>query len=269
MPDVVQEQAIGGWIKQAGSGVREAHCRLDEIADPLNSEYLAYFEDYRTRYFYDRLIEGQGVEVILECLSKHSGHPEHWMDLGAGVISLFWSIGVDADRLKTVHACDLVPEALQVLKTFKESDEVPQCYRDALALLNKPDTVLSDVRNAGWSYHVFDCLRTWSDHFGDLRHDLVTAIGCFGLSCGPAQYRQAFASAAHCLSPGGRFIGVDWVRSARFIAEEGHDNTYLDVDMIRGCGEAERLQLHSIEQVHIVGDPYYDRLIVWSFENDD
>ena len=116
---MAEVEAIGGWLKDADSGLERGYRRLEDIA-AFDPQRLAYFEDYRTRYFHAPLIPGLGVEPILETLARHGGAPNFWADLGAGVTTLFWAIGVNAPR--AVAVCDLVPEALQVLSRFKASD---------------------------------------------------------------------------------------------------------------------------------------------------
>ena len=72
-----------------------------------------------------KIKEGQGLEDIIFSLQEYSGSPSKWMDLGAGVVTLFWSISIHTDSLKSIDVCDLVPEALFVLKKFILSDEIP------------------------------------------------------------------------------------------------------------------------------------------------
>jgi len=115
-------EAIGGWLKEADGGVERRHRRFSDIeTSTMDPSRIDYFEDYRSRYFNDNLLPGQGVEEILAALRTYGGTPEIWIDLGAGVTTLFWSIGVRNPG--RVIACDLVPEALAVLWSFKESQE--------------------------------------------------------------------------------------------------------------------------------------------------
>jgi hypothetical protein len=262
MPEV---EAIGGWLKDADAGLDRRYRRLGDIAT-LDPQRVAYFEDYRTRYFHAPLIPGQGVEPILETLARHGGAPNRWIDLGAGVTTLFWAIGVNAPR--AVAVSDLVPEALAVLSRFKMSDELPPCYADALRLVGKSAMDLEAVRRLDWSYHVMDCLAPWSisaEHGG---FDLISAIGCFGLAASPALYARAFAAAAGNLARRGRLVGVDWIRSALFVEREGHDNRYLGERLAAECGAAAGLKLLDLATVPIAGDDFYDSLIVWAFERE-
>jgi SAM-dependent methyltransferase len=260
MPEI---EAIGGWLKDADESLDRRYRRLEDIAPAAFApERLAYFEDYRARYFNDALIPGQGVEPILETLARHGGAPNHWVDLGAGVTTLFWAIGVNAPR--AVSACDLVPEALHVLSRFKASEELPPCYEDALRLMDRSRADFDAVRRLDWTYHVVDGLAPWSIPGGGI--DLITAIGCFGLAASPALYLQAFAAAAANLAPGGRLIGVDWIRSALFVEREGHDNRYLGDALTAECGARATLKPLSLATVSIAGDDFYDSLIVWAFE---
>lgn len=260
--------AVGGWLKDADAHLSRAYRSLVDVSETeLDAERIAYFEDYRERYFNDRLMPGQGVEQILAALNEHGGRPERWIDIGAGVTTLFWSIGVD--RPKEVAVCDLVPEALHVLAKFKAGDELPGCYRDAMALLGRTEEEFSTVRRLPWTYHVFDCLTDWpSSPALAGRFDLITAIGCFGLARDAQGYETAFRSAAAKLAPNGRLIGVDWIRSRRFIEMEGHDNRYLTPDLTADCANRELLRVLGLQKVNIEGDPYYDSLIVWAFGRD-
>ncbi|MEM0935712.1 MAG: class I SAM-dependent methyltransferase [Pseudomonadota bacterium] len=264
MPLGRRPEAIGGWLKDADAGMDRRHRRLSDIdASELNGDHLAYFEDYRTRYFNDRLLPGQGVEEILGTLSAHGGSPETWVDLGAGVTTLFWSIGVNQPG--RVIACDLVPEALKVLAAFKESDEIPPCYREAMDLTHRSRAAFDAVRTGAWEYHVLDCLAPWdlpgyADGF-----DLTSAIGCFGLAPDAARYSQAFRAAVGNLRPGGRFVGADWIRSAAFVDREGHDNSYVAGCLTEACGVKAGLRPLTMERVAIEGDPSYDAVLVWAF----
>jgi hypothetical protein len=259
MPEV---EAIGGWLKDADAGLDRRYRRLEDIAD-LDPQRVAYFEDYRARYFHAPLIPGQGVESILETLVRHGGAPNRWIDLGAGVTTLFWAIGVNAPR--AVAVSDLVPEALQVLSRFKASDELPPCYADALRLVGRSAADFEAVRRLDWTYHVMDCLAPWSIPGADGGFDLISAIGCFGLAASPVHYARAFAAAAGNLTAGGRLVGVDWIRSALFVEREGHDNRYLGEDLAVECGAAAGLKPLNLATVAIAGDDFYDSLIVWAF----
>jgi SAM-dependent methyltransferase len=263
MPEV---EAIGGWLKDADEALDRRYRRLEEVA-LLDPQRVAYFEDYRTRYFHSALIPGQGVEPILETLARHGGAPNRWVDLGAGVTTLFWAIGVNAPG--AVAVCDLVPEALHVLSRFKASDELPPCYADALRLVGKSARDFEAVRRLDWSYHVMDGLAPWSIPSFDDGFDLISAIGCFGLATSPALYARGFAAAARNLAVGGRLIGVDWIRSARFVEREGHDNSYLGEALAAECGSRAGLKPLSLATAPIAGDDFYDALIIWAFQRED
>ncbi len=262
MPEI---EAIGGWLKEAEGGLDRRYRRLEDVAT-LDPQRVAYFEDYRTRYFHASLIPGQGVETILETLARHGGAPSRWIDLGAGVTTLFWAIGVNAPR--AVAVCDLVPEALHVLSRFKASDEWPPCYADALRLVGKSPPDLEAIRRLDWTYHVIDCLAPWSIPGADQGFDLISAIGCFGLAASPALYARAFAAAARNLAIGGRLVGVDWICSALFVEREGHDNRYLGEALAAECGARARLKPLNLATAPIAGDDFYDALVIWAFERE-
>jgi hypothetical protein len=257
-------KALGGWLKDADADLCRNYRRLQDIdTTHLDPQRLSYFEDYRARYFNDRLIPNQGVEEILTALDEYGGRHCRWIDLGAGVTTLFWSIGVKAPE--EVAACDLVPEALHVLATFKEKDELPPCYREALTMLGRSDADFDATRNLPWTYHVVDCLSPWTVPGRVNRYDLITAIGCFGLAPDAKRYSAAFAAAAKNLSPSGRLFGADWIRSGPFIDMEGHENRFLGPALATECARKEGLSTLYVHQVSIVGDPYYDYVVVWAF----
>lgn len=265
MGDTGAPEAIGGWLRAADASFDRRHRRLDDIdAAALDPAHLAYFEDYRRRYFNDRLVPGQGVENILDALTTHGGQPARWADLGAGVTTLFWAIGVNSPG--QVVACDLVPEALTVLSTFRTGSEVPPCYEEAMALVGRSRAAFEATRRGPWSFHVFDALAPWRLPNDADGFDLVTAMGCFGLSRDAAQYADAFAAAAAHVRPGGRFVGADWHRSPSFIAAEGHDNRYVSEALTTACARAAGLTPLSIRPVPIEGDPHYASVLVWAFE---
>lgn len=256
-------EAFGGWLKEEDGGMDRTFRRLGDIPpDEFNPEHIAYFEDYRERYFNDRLRPGQGVAEILHALKNHGGTPRRWIDLGAGVTTLIWSIGVDQPG--AICACDLVPEALKVLAVFKAGSELPQCYRDALALTGKTVSEFNRTRSLQRDFHVMDCLKPWASPHNEAEYDLVTAIGCFGLTDGPKAYEEAFMAAASHLAFGARFIGVDWIRSQAFIQKEGHDNSYLCSALTAHCASRAGLTLLESTSVAITGDPYYDSLMLWA-----
>lgn len=262
-----QVEAIGGWLKEQDSSLDRSYRRLDDIPTAsFSAENLAYFEDYRQRYFNESLIPGQGVEEILQALKELGGTPRNWIDIGAGVTTLFWATGVNAPQ--AVAACDLVPEALHVLSRFKDGSEVPQCYKDGLKITGKTEDDFNAIRSLKWDFHVMDCLKPWALPEGGSRFDLITAIGCFGLAADAARYEEAFLAAAARLEPGGRLVGADWIRSAAFIEKEEHDNRYLGCELSKRCAQRAGLATLSCQTVGIAGDPYYDALIVWAFSRD-
>lgn len=257
--------ATGGWLKDHDAVMDRRYRRLEEVDRArMNPDYLAYFDDYIKRYFNDRLIPGQGAEVILALLDACGDRPRHWIDLGAGVTTLFWSIAVNDPR--DVSVCDLVPEALHLLSDFKNGEEVPPCYADAMALLGRSHDDFERTRRKDWTYHIFDCLASWSIPDRDRGFDLMTAIGCFGLAPNADGYGRAFSAAAANLSPGGCIVGADWIRSGMFIEEEGHDNRYLSPALTAACACEADLRMLSVTKVNIVDDPFYDSVIVWAFK---
>ncbi len=259
-------EAIGGWLKDADPGMNRSYRRLDDL-DPgvMSPEHIAYFEDYRNRYFNDRLISGQGIEEIMTALWNHGGLPDLWVDLGACVTTLFWSIGVR--KPGRVIVCDLVPEALSVLSSFKEGKEIPTCYKQVMEMVGVPREEFDITRRLPWDYHLFDCHAPWSLPEYAEKFDLITAIGCFGLAHDQMHYATAFSAAASNLRPGGHFVGADWVRSSAFVEREGHDNSYISAELTESCASRCGLRTLSCTMVNIQGDPYYEAVLVWAFSD--
>jgi hypothetical protein len=256
-------QAKGGWIKDAPQpdhAYREVLPGTDLDLDPSR---LDYFRDYLDRYFNDRLVRGQGVEQILGVLTSR-GRFGAWADLGAGTTTLFWAIG--ASEIASVDAIDVCAEALSVLGTFVNGSHLPPCYREALALAGRSDDHLTAIRRLPWRYHQLDGLRSWPSEFAGRRFDTITAIGLLGLNRTAEGYISSFCKLPRVLHGTGRIVGADWIRSAAFVAEEGHDNGYLSEDIVRSAASAAGMRVCSLCTVSIEGDDCYDRVIVWSVE---
>jgi len=145
---------------------------------------------------------------------------------------------------------------------------VPPCYRDALALLGRPETEFEVTRRREWTYHLFDCLSAWPAQPPGRGFDLITAIGCFGLAPDPTSYTAAVAAAGANLAAPGRLIGADWVRSRLFIEMEGHDNRYLSPHLTTAGAREAGLSVLEMREVPIEGDRYYDSVLVWALGRD-
>jgi hypothetical protein len=259
--------AVGGWIKDHDGAAGRRYRELSEIQPAsLDADRLAYFSDYRDRHFNESFLRGQGAEEIHRALAEHGGKPRRWADIGAGTTTAFWAIGLD--EVREIHACDLIAEALVVLRDMVAVRHSTPCYRTALSLAGRDASHMAGVYDADWHYHVFDALAPWPAPIGAARFDLITAIGCFGLAKNPEQYVRAFAAAARQLQGGGRMIGADWVRSANFVAEEGHDNRYVSAGLIIDAARGAGLRQVALQTVAIVGDPYYDAVTNWAFTAD-
>lgn len=237
---------------------------LEEIpCESLDPAKLAYFERYLDEYFNDAFIPGMGAEEILDNLA-HYGRGGRHLDLGSGTSTLFWSIPLD--DLIVIECCDIVPEALTILRRFVDGGHTPPCYREVLARHGKSEVELSELRNKISRYLIFDALAPWPDELQKERYDLVTAFGTLGI-CGNLQsYTACFRELAAHLAPGGRAIGADWIRSPAFIAEDGHDNTYLTPAALRQAAYGSNLRLLDSQEIVISGDPLYAQIVTWVME---
>lgn len=262
MPEL---DAVGGWIKDYNSRECSPLRRLCDLRpDLIDKGRIEYFEDYQRRYYNDRLTFGQGTEQMLSILSRFGANPGDWLDLGCGVTTLFWSIGLGVPM--SISVCDVVPEALFVLDQFRLGTALPGCYRDALTLLGRDVVDLKRIRKMHWNFLIFDCLKAWPELPVACSFHTVTSIGCFGLAPHTRGYAEAFLYAAKALRSGGRMIGADWIRSATFIEREGHDNRYLTASLVAACASEAALTPLEIAQIPISGDANYDAMIVWAFE---
>jgi SAM-dependent methyltransferase len=258
------EGPLVGWIKgmEAGfSNERDALSRESFAAAGLDSGRLAYFRLYQEKYFNDRFVRGQGTEEILSNLERH-GASGRWLDLGSGTTTLFWSIPLQG--ITSISCCDLVPEALAVLEELARSGKIPPCYQEALEMFGKPPSHLAEMSRRLDRFLVFDTLAPWPSWLAAKPFDLITAFGNFGIAPTPERYAACFGEIVRHLAPGGRAVGADWVRRPSFIAEDGHDNSYLAPALVALSGRQAGLTVLDCRQVAIAGDPQYDGVICWA-----
>jgi len=261
------EDPLVGWIKSAGGGFDNARdaCRVSDFTEiPLDPGRLAYFEAYFREYYYDRFRPSQGTEEILAVLGD-CAPPGAWLDLGSATTTLFWSIPLSS-AVTSISCCDVVAEALKTLAGFAASQEVPACYREVLKICGKSAGHLRDMRRKVRDYFVFDALAPWPEELFSAPFDLLTAFGLFGIAASAEGYARAFQHAARHLAAGGRAIGADWLRRPSFIAEDGHDNSYLTPALTRRAASRAGLRVLHCRQVPIAGDRYYRALICWALE---
>src|SRR5208283_4677783 len=117
----------GGWIPDIEVSNGEARMLSAEQLrqSRVNAAYLRYFEGYRSRYFYEEFIFGQGTEQLLGLLAE-VGQKQRWLDVGCGTTTLFWSVPLD--EVGAIDCCDISVEAMRALLDFIMSDEIPYCY---------------------------------------------------------------------------------------------------------------------------------------------
>ncbi|MDA9484044.1 hypothetical protein XI07_18915 [Bradyrhizobium sp. CCBAU 11445] len=257
-----RSQYVGGWLGEDESRVtsssapwRDAlsHTRLDQ-------EHVDYFSQYRSLYFNESFRDGQGTDEILELIAGVE-EIECWLDLGCGATTLFWSI--PANVRTSIDCCDKSAEALRGLHDFIPSDDIPPCYQQVLARFGRDHHHLACVREKIDKFIIHDVLSTPFRDAPGPQHGLITAIGLFGLCKSPERYAWALGNAAAQLAEEGYMIGADWVRSARFIDAEGHDNSYINEASIRRAADEHRLDVLSLSKVCIRDDPLYSTVFVW------
>jgi hypothetical protein len=229
----------------------------------LDPDRLAYYRSYFADFFHGEFRLGMGTEDILDTLAA-SGATGDWMDLGSGPCTLFWSIPLM--DVRSIRSVDAAPEALAVLREVVESEEVPQAFGAVLERYGRDKGHLGKMRGRVAGYHVFDAMRPWPGEFAERRFDLITEFGLFGLAPTADGYRECFRHLSERLRPGGKAIGADWIRSEKYIASAGHDNTYLSQDLVAAATGEVGLDLTLSRLCPIAGDELYDALIVWSAE---
>lgn len=255
---------VGGWVAGANADFdnrRDFWSARSFAGVSLDASLRHYFQSYLDQYFNERFMTGMGAEDILDALDAVP-RAGRWLDVGAGTSTLLWSIPLKG--IESVHCCDLVPEALAVLEDFVRGESIPRCYSDVLAMYGRDKRDLRDRRDRIEEFLIFDAHRPWPPEMKARRYELVTAIGNFGLCSTPEAYAACFRHLLPHLAEGGRVVGTDWIRSADFIAKEGHDNTYLGEDLTRAAAREAGLTVNICRKVAIAGDPHYDALIVWS-----
>ncbi|UVO30151.1 hypothetical protein [Bradyrhizobium arachidis] len=242
-------------VRSSSAPWREAlsHSQLDQ-------GHVDYFSQYRSLYFNESFREGQGTEEILELIAALD-EVGCWLDLGCGPTTLFWSI--PANVRSSIDCCDKSAEALKVLYDFILSDEIPPCYQQVLTRYGRDRSYLAGVRDKIDRFIVHDVLNTPLCGVLARQHELITAIGLFGLSRNPERYAWVLGNAAAQLADEGYMIGADWVRSARFIGAEGHDNSYINEALIRDAAGEHRLDVLSLSKIRIRDDPLYSTVFVW------
>lgn len=236
--------------------------RITDLASvEVRPDILAYFQGYMDSYFSGPFIEGQGAEHILSAMHRF-GCPGDALDLGAGTSTLFWYTPVLG--LTSITCADIAPEPLLILKNFLEGPDLPECYQWSVEHFNLEGSHLRKVRSAARDYIVFDTLTRWPTMLDAASFDLITAFGNIAISRNSNQYRCVFAEIARHLRPGGRTIGADWLRRPEFMNASGHDNSYLDLPLVRSAIEDAGLRLLECEQIGIEGDQYYEGIIYWA-----
>jgi len=228
-------------------------------ADP---EKLSVFQKYFREYYNDQFYFGQGTEEMLENLNRYAPYG-HWLDLGSGPSTLFWSIPLNG--VKSISSCDIAIEALLVLQDFVRSDLIPNCYKQVLEMFGKTDRHLAEMRASFSKYMVFDTMKPWPTELSSERYDLITAFGNFGLAKKEG-YMDCFTYVSEHLIELGKVIGCDWIRNPAFIKQDGHDNSYLHQSLTVESGEKAGLKILDCRLIDIKDDPLYDAVIVWAME---
>ena len=260
LPD---EHHPGSSLKLSHGFINDKHAfRIADFAKvDIRPEVLAYFQGYADSYFNGPFIEGLGAEQIFSVLHRLSP-PGDALDLGAGASTLFWYAPIQG--LTSITCADIAPEPLLILKNFIDGSNVPECYQWPLDRFGLDAGHLRKVRSAVQDYIVFDSLTRWPKLLEVTSFDLITAFGNVAISRDSNQYRAVFAEVARHLRPNGRTIGADWIRRPEFMSMSGHDNSYLNLNLVLASIEEAGLRLLECKQVSIEGDQFYEGIIYWA-----
>lgn len=221
---------------------------------------LASAERYFRKYYHGPLIRGQGIEQLLDVLTKYSV-PGSWLDLGSGASTLLWSIPLNG--ITSITVSDKYPEMLLTLRNFVEGEEVPECYRNVLEFCGRDEAHLIKMRSRLHGYFVIDALRPWhGDDIAD-SFDLVTEFGCFGIAPSAEAFVNCLGYAKPAIKPRGIFIGANWIRSKHFVTLYGGANDYLSTGLIQQAAELHDMELLHSELATIQGDPDYVAVVIW------
>ncbi|NKC19989.1 hypothetical protein CWC29_014325 [Pseudoalteromonas sp. S4498] len=235
--------------------------KIDSFDDiKLDPAQYSRAKQYFLEYYQGPFIYGQGVEELLKILECY-GTKGSWLDLGSGPSTLLWSIPLSG--ITSITCSDKHPEMLLILRNFVCSRKIPKCYKDVLEICSRNVDHLADMRKKFSSYYEIDALRPWHGHALSESFDLVTEFGCFGISPSAEAFIDCVGYVKPAITPGGRFIGANWVRSNHYVSLYGGKNSYLCTELIVSAAEIHDMELLHAEMIPVKGDPYYDAVIVW------
>ncbi|ESX66276.1 MULTISPECIES: methyltransferase domain-containing protein [unclassified Mesorhizobium] len=240
---------------------RDAFRTKDLQLVPMRPSVRAYFETYLTEYFSGPFIKGQGAEDILKAMAEW-GVMGNALDLGSGTSTLFWYLPTKG--VNRLSCCDIAPEALSVLANFVRSNQpLPECYGWVADHFKISNHSVNQLRERFAEFLIFDCLKRWPSWMDSHRYDLITAFGNLAISGTADAYDDCFQHIADHLAPTGRTIGADWARRQSFAQKDGHDNSYLSIELIASAMKNAGLTPLECRRIEIQRDPLYDAIFVW------
>lgn len=257
--------AVTGWLRDAGASFdnKRDFANLRSLSsEHLDESRVAYFESYLDEYFSGEFRTGQGTEHILGFLAKY-GAGGRWLDIGAGTTTLFWALPLD--RVETIVAADIVPEALVVLREFCKRKDPPACYRQVMNIFNKDHEHFSRMCESLTDYYAFDIFQDWpADVAKAGPFDMVTAFGVLGLGGSPETYKRCVENLSSRLARDGVFIGANWVRSRELNDRDPVETAYIDQGFIELVLDENGLELLELKEEKITGDPLYQSVLLWA-----
>ena len=155
---------------------------------------------------------------IAEAFFDWGGGPD-WLDLGAGPMTVLWSLfNPLAERVTIVDRLqgniDLQRAVQKAPFAYATTRRAAECYRSFLHTPPSPEELEELVATAAAKVgdaHLDDVLAERADWKGAF--DFVSQIGCFGCLDNVEQFARAIRLARSYLKSGGRFLSVTWLQS--------------------------------------------------------
>jgi hypothetical protein len=230
--------------------------RIDDYS--VDNQKLSYYENYFLNNFYSHFEYNLGTEIILDYLSEINS-VNYWMDLGAGASSLFWALPMT--QINNIFCNEITIEPFLIFNNeILRKNQLPICYNDILKMYHKDFSQVDYLKSKMTNFHIFDAMKSWS--IQDVKFDLITQFGTFGLSKDADSYIQCINYAFDNLTVGGRMIGANWIFKENFAKERQIDNSYLNTNLIHSFAKERDCVIIDNQIINIV-DENYKSVLIW------
>lgn len=220
-----------------------------------DSKLIYEYLDYYRKYYGAAYRHGQGLDEILDIISRYSQQGT-WMDLGGGTSSFIWLPAFN--NITKVYTIDKYAEAFYVQKKVKQ--EIPSgCYQH---ILNYCGKFYNSLNKIPIEFIQADLLGEISI---TLRCDNVTQFGLLGLCSSKEQYFHQLDQFSLLMNPGATFIGANWILSKEYRLERCLDNTYIKSGIIREWTVSRNRTLLEETMIQIKNDRNFESVLVYAF----